>query len=109
MSRVRSMRARSYRSVACGGRIARRWRRMIRFCPRAEQLRQQWPQAVGPDLVTLEGRMQLVDRHPVEERAVGARQSVVDVQVEDRLSVGELRESVVDAPNLRQHGGVVIP
>src|SRR5262245_44267917 len=52
--------------------------------------------------------MQLVDGHAFVQLSVGIRELVVHIEIEDRLSVSELRERVIDLADLREDGHVVI-
>ena len=64
---------------------------MIGRCRGAEELGEDRLQGVGPHLIALEGRVQLVGvHHAVEELAVLVRELVVDVEEADAGAVGEL-------------------
>ena len=79
-------------------RIAGRRRRVIGRGRRTEQLREDRLQRVGPDLIALQRRVQLVARSSCRRTAsVRVGELVVDVQEADLLAVGELREIGVDA------------
>src|SRR5271157_1481160 len=65
---------------------------------RPEQLRKHRLQRIGPNLITLQRRMQLVAlvHHAVEQFAVAVCQPVVDIEEPDPLSVRQLRQVAVD-------------
>src|SRR5829696_4859881 len=82
-------------------RIAR-WRRCVirlRWWP--EDFGEDRFQAIGPDLIALQTRMQFVFRYTVKKFSVLVRQFVVHVEVTNLFSVRDLREVVVDAIDRR--------
>jgi hypothetical protein len=76
----------------------------------SEQFREDRLERIGPDLIALQGRMQLVAvvHHAVEEPAVLVSESIVDVEEPHGPSIGQPREIVVDPPDRRHHRHVVV-
>ena len=71
-------------------RITRRcWRRVTRG-GRTEPLCQHGFERIGPDLVTLDGEVELIGIcHALIEPTAGIGQPVIDVEITDATSIGE--------------------
>ena len=77
------------------GRIAGRRRRVILARWRAEQLRQDRLQRIRPHLIPLDGRVEPVARHSVEQLPSRIGEGAVDVQIPNRPAVGEAGDPAI--------------
>src|SRR5262245_6188497 len=94
----KSVRSWRLRTGIAGGRGS-----VVCFRRRAEDFREDGFQAVGPDLVTLQSRVQLVLRHVLEKLPVFVGEFVVYVEETNLLSIRHLRQAVVDAVDRRNY------
>src|SRR3569833_283629 len=96
---------------ACRGRARitrRRWRRVTRG-GRTEPLCQHGFERIGPDLVALDGEMELVGVcHAPVEATAGIGQRIVDVEITDTTSVGKLGQPGIDGIDDRHHAHIVV-
>lgn len=80
---------------------------MVGLGRRAEQLGEDWLQAIGPNLIALGGRMQPVLRiqYSFDKVAAGIGQFIVDVQIPHFFAIGKFRDIVVNFVDGGNHGG----
>jgi hypothetical protein len=56
----------------------------------SEELCEEWPQSVSPDLVAFYREMEPIPRHALEQISLGIGELVIDIEIEDTLSIREL-------------------